>query len=420
MNELKSGTMIDLTEGGQIKVVKELGRGGQGIVYLAEYQGSQYALKWYTQDYPDSFYLNIKHNIEVGAPSDEFLWPLMLTQKQFGSFGYVMKLRPQEYVEFGDYLLGKTQFTSFSAMLTAAMKISEGFYHLHLKGFSYQDLNDGNFFINMQTGDVLICDNDNVIAQGMNTGIMGKARYMAPEIVAGSKPDKYSDYYSLSVMLFMLFFGNHPLEGKKVVSVPCMTEKHEKKFYGSEALFIYDKNDQSNIPVRGVHTNVIGRWPLFPNELKEAFIDALSQDKLKNPTKRLIESKWESVFSNVRNNLVVCTSCGSETFADVNNPTKCINCSKDIVVATSLKTNRNGTIALSPKKSIFLGKEKQPIAVVRTNKKDPSIWALQNLTNKTWVVETKSGKIKQVEPKGIMPTKKGLRINFGSEKAEII
>ena len=29
-------------------------------------------------------------------------------------------------------------------------------------GYSYQDLNDGNFFINPQSGDVLICDNDNV------------------------------------------------------------------------------------------------------------------------------------------------------------------------------------------------------------------------------------------------------------------
>ena len=89
-------------------------------------------------------------------------------------------------------------------------------------------------------------------------------------------------------------------------------------------------------------------------------------------------------------------------------------------MAASLKTNSNGTIALSPKKKVFLGRDMQPIAIVRTNKKDPSVWALQNLTNKEWVVETKSGKIKKVEPKGIMPTKQGLKINFGSEKAEII
>lgn len=81
-------------------------------------------------------------------------------------------------------------------MLAAAMKICEGFRMLHLKGYSYQDLNDGNFFIRPSDGDVLICDNDNVMPQGQKSGIMGKARYMAPEIVAGGVPDKYSDRLS--------------------------------------------------------------------------------------------------------------------------------------------------------------------------------------------------------------------------------
>ena len=46
---------------------------------------------------------------------------------------------------------------------------------------------------------------------------------MAPEIVAGGVPDKYSDRFSLSVILFMLFYANHPFEGAKVVACPCMT-----------------------------------------------------------------------------------------------------------------------------------------------------------------------------------------------------
>ena len=34
MIELKNGESVSLTNGSQAKVVKELGRGGQGIVYL--------------------------------------------------------------------------------------------------------------------------------------------------------------------------------------------------------------------------------------------------------------------------------------------------------------------------------------------------------------------------------------------------
>ena len=110
---------------------------------------------------------------------------------------------------------------------------------------------------------------------------------------------KYSDRYSLSVILFMLFYGNHPLEGAKVLGCPCMTEKHEKEFYGSKALFIYDENDKSNLPVRGVHSNVIKRWPVLPKILKEQFQHEFSQECLKEPQKRLIEQQWQKANSAV-------------------------------------------------------------------------------------------------------------------------
>ena len=47
--ELTKGKVIHLTNGETANVVKELGRGGQGIVYLVNYKGQQMALKWYLQ-----------------------------------------------------------------------------------------------------------------------------------------------------------------------------------------------------------------------------------------------------------------------------------------------------------------------------------------------------------------------------------
>ena len=38
-----------------------------------------------------------------------------------------MKLRPQNYFEFGNFLLAKKSFRSYTAMLAAAMKICNGF-----------------------------------------------------------------------------------------------------------------------------------------------------------------------------------------------------------------------------------------------------------------------------------------------------
>jgi hypothetical protein len=38
----------------------------------------------------------MERNIAEGPPDNKFLWPLFMTDKQNGSFGYVMNLRPEE------------------------------------------------------------------------------------------------------------------------------------------------------------------------------------------------------------------------------------------------------------------------------------------------------------------------------------
>lgn len=410
MTELSKNSTIALVGGGTATIVKELGRGGQGIVYLVEVCGEKKALKWYLNAPDDKFYRNLEHNIASGAPSDAFLWPEYLTEKQQGSYGYIMKLRPQNYYEFGNFLLAKVSFKSFTAMLSAAMKICDGFMMLHRFGYSYQDLNDGNFFIDPQTGDVLICDNDNVMPQGEKSGIMGKARYMAPEIVAGGIPDKYSDRFSLSVILFMLFYANHPFEGAKVVACPCMTESFEKRFYGSEALFIYDPIDKSNLPVRGIHQNVIRRWPVFPQLLRDTFIEEFSKEKLQNPSSRMIEQNWKKIISTVRDSLVVCRHCAEETFVNISNTTdKCMNCGKDVDLSRRLVIN-NRSLPLINKTAIYIDEDNTPDGVVTTDSN--GFMLIKNVSTETWTVETPSGKIKTVAPNEILPVKEGLKITF--------
>lgn len=410
MTELSKNSCVSLVGGGTATIVKELGRGGQGIVYLVEVNGEEKALKWYLNMPDDKFYRNLEHNIMSGAPSDAFLWPKYLTEKQLGSYGYIMDLRPQNYYEFGNFLLAKVAFKSFTAMLSAAMKICNGFMMLHRFGYSYQDLNDGNFFIDPQTGDVLICDNDNVMPQGEKSGIMGKARYMAPEIVAGGIPDKYSDRFSLSVILFMLFFANHPFEGAKVVACPCMTENFEKRFYGSEALFIFDPNDKTNLPVRGIHQNVIRRWPVFPKMLKDAFIEEFSQEKLKTPSSRMLEQNWEKIISLVRDSLVVCPHCGEETFTSVGeDSSQCMNCNKPIDLSKRL-VFANRTVPLVCKTNIYIDNDNTPDGVVTVDSSGFPL--IKNISTESWTVETPSGKIKTVDPQSILPAKEGLKINF--------
>jgi serine/threonine protein kinase len=295
-------------------------------------------------------------------------------------------------------------------MLAAAMKICNGFMMLHRCGYSYQDLNDGNFFIDPNNGDVLICDNDNVMPQGEKSGIMGKARYMAPEIVAGGIPDKRSDRFSLSVILFMLFYANHPFEGARVVACPCMTESFERKFYGSEAIFVYDPTNNTNRPVRGIHQNVIRRWPVFPSILRETFEREFSQEYLQNPEKRMIEQNWEKIISQVRDQLVICPTCQEETFVETNGSRgKCINRGCTIDISKRLLIN-NRSLPLTDKTEIFIDNDNTPDAVV--SKDANGVMLIKNISSDKWMVETPSGKIKTVESQDIMPVKEGLKITF--------
>ena len=419
MTELSTGTKITLSNGGYVTINKELGRGGQGIVYLVDYQGKPKALKWYLNAPDQSFYNNLNANILNGSPSDAFLWPKAITERQKGSYGYVMDLRPKNYFEFGNFLMAKAKFVSFDAMFNAAMKICNGFMMLHRFGYSYQDLNDGNFFIDPKTGDVLICDNDNVMPQGEKSGIMGKARYMAPEVVAGGIPDKYSDRYSLSVILFMLFYANHPLEGAKVVACPCMTEAYEKKFYGSEAVFIYNPNDKSNLPVRGIHQNVIRRWPVLPAVLRETFTREFSEEMLRNPQKRMIEQNWEKVIATLRDSLVVCPHCKGETFIEEGKNT-CMDCGKSIDTALKLKLGAR-TLYLTEGTKLYIDHDNTAdVQVLRDA--NAGMLLLKNLSpDVTWAAETPSGKTKAVAPGEMMPVKAGIKVSFNQNvKAEVI
>ena len=153
---------------------------------------------------------------------------------------------------------------SFYALCRAAYNLTNGYQQLHSMGFSYRDISFGDMFFDQNNGDVLICDNDNVSANGVdNSSVYGTPRFMAPEIVTGiAKPSRNTDLYSLAVLLFYMFFLGHPLEGKKEASIKCMDIHAMNKLYGSSPVFIFDPKDKSNRPVKGYQDNPIIYWDL--------------------------------------------------------------------------------------------------------------------------------------------------------------
>ena len=387
-------------------------------MYLVDYCGGDFALKWYTRDYSDSFYNNLKRNADSGAPSNAFLWPLAVTEKQKGSFGYIMKLRPRGYREFSDFMLAKVQFSSMAANINAAIKICDAFQKLHIRGLSYQDMNDGNFFINPRNGDVLICDNDNVAPDKTNLGIIGKAGYLAPEIVdQKTMPNRYSDYFSMAVILFILFYFNRPFEGKKIAGCGCMTEDMEKAFFGHNAVFIMDPLDDSNRPVPGLHTNVIRRWGLFPKSMEKLFIQAFSKQSILFPEKRVIDREWMTLMIQLRSMLCKCPHCGEETFVEPDSSNQvCLDCGRNIEKPMVLKVDKFRIPLFQGQKiyNVQLPVDGDLNAIVgevvrhsMTNR-----LGIKNYSTFTWQAIDPAGDVHNVSPEAGMPIKNEMKIKF--------
>jgi len=424
MAELPKGHTIQTKDFQKIVVGEKLGEGGQGAVYQVDFNGRQKALKWYSGKKianPRKFYENLENNIKKGKPTDAFLWPEAITEKQGEAFGYLMELRPKEYENFSRILNGRAVIQSTTAMTNAALQITAGFRALHQKGYSYQDLNDGNFFIDPKTGNVLICDNDNVCEYGKKSGIAGKMRYMAPEIVTGkTNPDVQTDLFSLAVILFLLWTRNHPLEGKAACP-PCMDAKSERRIYGENPVFVWDPNDNSNRPVQGIHKGAINNWPFLPEYLRETFIKAFSKELMKNPQVRIIEQEWLRIFIRMRSEVYKCP-CGEVYFADAVKANPCPACKKKNPFAMYLKTKRYN-VPVHQRTRLYGCHTDKDSDDFETLKGEVSAsggdFILKNVSKDTWYV-TEGGAQTAFAPGASFKLKKGTTINFGIVNVDVV
>lgn len=412
-----------------LTVNRLLGEGGQGEVYHVTCNGQPAALKWYKKDSlknPEAFRENLRQNIMRGAPSREFLWPLDLTGWERGSFGYVMDLRPEGYYDITDFTLCHVRFPSYKAVIDACLSIVSAFRILHNDGYSYQDLNDGNFFINPRNGKVLIGDNDNVAPDKTETGIVGKPRYMAPEIVLRKNmPDSLSDRFSMSVILYMLFCLNHPLEGQRYL-VPALTPALEEKLYGSEALFMMDPDDHANAPNPAVHGNSIKVWGCLPDYMRKIFLDAFSRKALEKPSARPSEAVWLNTLTRFRSDIVPCT-CGNEIFTRDGKPCKCEKCGRPAQIPFRLQFSQYAIPAVRGSRiyrcqlGICDAKDAlSPVGMVVAKENRPGVLGIRNKSDRRWDAVTTKGEVRKVAPDETIPLKDGIRFTACGENIEIL
>lgn len=417
MPSLKPGDMIPLESSAEsCEVINYIAEGGQGEVYRVKYKGKEYALKWYKKPYPsEAFYNNLAENVRLGAPNSHYLWPLQITKKYAGSFGYLMYLRPSKYREFSEFLTGAVRFRSYYNLINAALAIVESFRVLHSMGYSYQDVNEGGFFIDPYNGDVLICDNDNVAPFGINLGVKGFPRYMAPEVVTDqSRPNTLSDRFSLSVLLFRMFYIDHPLEGR-ITNRVGLNDISGARLYGFSPVFCYDPVNDSNRPEPEAQPNVIKLWGMYPPELQMVFTRAFT-DGLKDINSRLTELEWEETLVKVRGMLVRVN--GREQFINVHAPQKIPDGVRFLKLPDRVVVLGEGTKLYECQTDSKSADFTKITGQVITSVMDKSLLGLRNESSSVWRIIS-TGAERSIAPGNAVKIVPGMKIDFNGKTGDV-
>lgn len=428
---LKNGTSITSESGITYSIVKILGSGGQGEVYEIESPTGKKALKWYYKQTSTPEQKNTIMNLIVeGAPSENFLWPLdLISNSDDGTFGYVMELRPKEYRNIPDLLNRKFEI-NFRKSFLVVYNLTKEYKLLHEKGYSYKDISEQNVFFKPDTGDVLICDNDNVSINGLaDSGVYGTMRFMAPEIVRGeATPSRNTDLYSLAVLIFNMLFISHPLEGANEARIHALDDNANIMLFGTKPIFIFDPNNTENRPVEGIHDNAIIYWELYPQFLKDLFIRAFV-DGVNNPAKRVVEKVWMDASIRLLDSIMICPNCGAEVLFDEfkeNNGLnhECWNCRSVLKAPPQIKIGRK-RILLNLSSSIKAHHLYEnydldtTVASVTQNPNNPGQWGLKNESNDNWTYIRPDGSQALLPPGRTAALVTGAKINFGTIIGEI-
>jgi serine/threonine protein kinase len=433
------------------RVRRLLGEGSQGVVFEAEVPGSGLlALKWYYAHTASSAQRRaIDDLVDRGAPSDRFLWPVeVVDQPPVVGFGYLMPLRPPQYVGLSELLAGKVDIP-FSVATALCMQLSQSFLRLHSEGLCYRDISFGNVFFDPTTGQPLICDNDNVGIDGASSSaVLGTRRFMAPEIVRGeAQPSTQTDLYSLAVLLFYILVVGHPLVGRRELRFDCWDNEAENFLFGSDPLFVFDPDDDSNAPHPELHASVLANWPLYPRFVRELFTTAFTRGVRDPRNGRVREGVWRKAMSQLRDAIVECPVCERENLWDEPGPerprgadgtgperprgadgTVAIECwACDASIDSPVRLRFDGSyLVLNRHTRVYRHHLERDydfgavVAEVVQHPSRPGVWGLRNASDRQWRVSPPGGSTYEIGPGQTVALIPETIIDLGAARATIV
>jgi serine/threonine protein kinase len=194
---------------GRFELVREIGRGGFGVVYEARDQqlGRSVALKAVRMG--GDVDLKEERLLREAEAAAQLSHPNIVTLHDVGSFErgpyLVMELlRGQTLGE----RLGRGAIPAHEA-LPIAVDVARAVAHAHANGVTHRDLTAGNVFL-CDDGHVKVLDFGMAQAFGRRKVDGGTRAYMAPEQCRGAPEDERTDVFALGVILHQMLAGTVP------------------------------------------------------------------------------------------------------------------------------------------------------------------------------------------------------------------
>lgn len=215
------------------RLLRLLGQGAHGSVFLADAGGHAVALKVLALPQGDGFGLACERFLASAATARRLVHPgivAVLAAGVEGANGW-LAMEPVIGGDLGRHVRPGCLLPARQA-LVAAHQLALALECAHRQGVVHRDLKPANVLIEPRDGSVKLADFGLARAfdaeQSATGFVLGSPSYMAPEQLAGNVPTPQSDLYALGVMLFELLTGRLPHEGssmgellRNVVSQPA-------------------------------------------------------------------------------------------------------------------------------------------------------------------------------------------------------